>query len=85
MLTVSSLGYFPGPISQQQSIQSIWFQGHFGLVLWALSTRYAKFLKLRKNISTIFLFNEMPFFFGVRTKTEKIFKMSLTLILIFKL
>ena len=41
------MAYFPGQISQQRFIQ-----GHFGLVLWALSTRYAYCQKLFQEFSS---------------------------------
>ena len=55
------LAYFSGQIhvSQQPFIQSIWFQGHFRLVLF-YSFHWLRLILEAETFSSIFLFSEMP-------------------------
>ena len=55
------LAYFSGQIhvSQQPFILSIWFQGHFRLVLF-YSFHWLHLILEEETFSSIFLFSEMP-------------------------
>ena len=80
------LAYFSGQIhvSQQPFIQSIWFQGHFRLVL-SYSFHWLRLILEAETFSSIFLLSEMPLSKAailVYEQNHKVFKMPPTLILI---